>query len=156
MKRKTRPVRYKHPIGAGMLLNSTNMQDAHDTGTLLEFKYGTKQKPGQAGGWKNDPAPSLLVFHDDGDQYIEGINLHYLSYYYVKRLQTLIRKFPGINGNELYLVVKRSAPYAVKKGYRKYIRASVNSPHKLELGENLERERDAKGGFTGKFRTIGE
>ncbi len=130
------------------------MQDAHDTGTLLEFKYGSKQKPGVAGGWKNDPAPSLLVFHDDGENYIEGINLHYLSYYYVKKMQAIIKRFPGLNGTELYSIVKRTAPFAIKKGYRKYIRASVNSPHKIEVGENLERERDALGRFTGNYREI--
>jgi len=156
MKRKTkRPVRYKHPVAKGMLVQSTNMNDAHDTGTVLEFNYGNRQKKGQVGGWKNDPRPSLLIFHDDGSKYLEGVNLNYLSYYYVKKLQALLKRFPGITGEELYLVVSKSASYALKKGYRKYLRPSVKSPHKLVMGESIEHLRDELGRFTGEYRVIG-
>ena len=151
-KKTVRPIKYKHPTAKGFMIKKTTMTNPTQTGTLLEFKYGTKQKPGQVGGWKNDPRPSLLVFYDDGAKYIEGINLHYLSYYYVLKLRKLMIMFPGINGKELYDVVKRSAAFAVKKGYRKYIRSSVLSPQRLVPAEQL---RDAMGKYTGQFVEIG-
>ena len=104
-------------------------------GSILSFVYGKKQRPGQVGGWKNDKSPLLLVFYDDGVRYIEGINTNYLSKWYIKRLRTLIRTFPGVDGEEFYNIVKKTAWYAVGKGYRKYMRASLRKPSVREKRE---------------------
>ncbi len=102
------------------------MNNSVDTGLLLEFSYGKKQKPGQVGGYKNDPRPLLLVFYDDGEKYIEGLNTHYISKLYIKKLNSILNKYPGISKSNnvilLYQIVKKTALPAVKKGYRKYLR----------------------------------
>lgn len=87
------------------------------TGEYLEFEYGR---------YKNDQKPDLLVFYDDGNQYIEGINANYLSYQYIKKLNDIIDRYPGIKGRDLYAVVVRTAYPAVQMGYRKYFRNHVN------------------------------
>lgn len=87
------------------------------TGEYLEFSYGR---------WKNDPKPDLLVFYDDGSKYIEGINVNYLSYSYIKKLNDIIDRYPGIDGMQLYEIVLRTAYQAVQNGYRKYLRSHVN------------------------------
>lgn len=104
-------------------------------GSLLSFVYGKKQRPGQVGGWKNDRKPLLLVFYDDGEKYIEGINTNYLSKWYIKRLKTLLRIFPGIDGRQFYHIVQKTAWYALGKGYRKYIRSSLKSASVKEIRE---------------------
>lgn len=100
------------------------------TGEILEFAYGKKQVIGEVGGWKNDPKPVLLVFYDDNFKYIEGLNTNYLSDHYLMKLRQIIVRFPGVidkAGKQLYKIVKRTAPYALAKGYRKYIRSSLHA-----------------------------
>lgn len=133
MKRKKinrKPVRYLRRIKPGYIREEVNLSSEVKTGTILEFTYGRKQKPGQVGGWKNDPKPKLLVFYDDRLKYIEGVNTNYLSDWYLSRLNKILLKFPGINGEELYNIVKTSAKGVVEKGYRKYIRPSLKRPMK--------------------------
>jgi len=125
--RKIRPIRYKRPLPKNMVKESISLTKPIETGNIIEFIYGTKQKPGQTGGWKNDPKPALLVFYDDGVGYIEGINTNYLSDYYIRKVRMIRDIFPGISGEELYNVIKRSASYALKKGYRKYLRPSLKN-----------------------------
>jgi len=151
MKKQKRPIRYKHKLPAGMFIVQTDTLKTFKAGTLLEFNYGRKQKVGEVGGWKNDPRPSLLVFLDDGDNYIEGINLNYLSEYYVRKLKIVLRKFPGIDGDDLYKILKRTASHALKKGYRKYVRSSMKKTSKLEYGEQI---RNALGQFTNEFKKL--
>ncbi len=127
---KRKPVRYLRRIKPGYVREVVTLTEQLNTGDILEFQYGRKQKPGQVGGWKNDPKPKLLVFYDDKIKYIEGINTNYLSDWYLMRLNNILKKYPGINGEELYDIVMRSTKGAVQKGYRKYIRASVKNPLK--------------------------
>jgi hypothetical protein len=109
----------------GLTESQATLINEVEFGSILEFSYGSKQKPGEKGGWKTDPKPSLLVFNDDGSKYIEGLNVHYLSFYYVSTLLKLLVKYPGIDGLKFYNIVKSTAPGALSSGYRKYIRSSV-------------------------------
>ena len=132
------PLIYKRPIPRGYKKEAVKMLNEIETGRVLEFVYGVKQKPGQVGGYKNDRRPVLLVFYDDKEKYIEGINTNYLSRYYLFKLNTILRRFPGItkDGRILYNVVKKTANYAVKKGYRKYIRKNLRNTY-LYIMEEL-------------------
>lgn len=138
-KKKRPPVRYKRNM-ANMIRVEVDKEKTSGfrTGMILEFSYGKKQKPGQVGGWKNDPKPRLLIFHDDGDKYIEGLNTNYLSDYYLRKLRMILRKFPGIDGEELYSIIKRTAHFAIKKGYRKYLRSSVRNEYLFVYEDELE------------------
>lgn len=129
-------IKYKRtaPLSLGVPKNFTKvayrLADKLPTGEILEFVYGKKQVYGEVGGWKNDPKPVLLVFYDDNFEYIEGLNTNYLSDYYLMKLRQIIVRFPGVidrAGKQLYKIVKRTAPYALGKGYRKYIRSSLRS-----------------------------
>jgi len=109
-------------------------------GILLEFSYGTKQNIGEVGGWKNDPRPRLLVFYDDKKKYVEGLNTNYLSDYYLRKLAIIISRYPGLvsgeggdsmtsaNARRFYAIIKQTAPFAIEKGYRKYLRRSILRP----------------------------
>ena len=110
----------------GMTKSKGTLSEQIAFGSILEFSYGAKQVRGERGGWKTDPKPSLLIFHDDGSKHVEGLNTHYLSYYYIAKLLKLLRKYPGINGTKFYSIIKSTAPQALKKGYRKYLRSSIN------------------------------
>ena len=119
---------YRRPVPRGMIKEGIKMLKPVETGIVLEFKYGfKKQMPGETGSYKNDPRPTLLVFYDDGHKYVEGININYLSRYYLIKVRQIVRKFPGItkDGRIFYKVIKMTASYAVKKGYRKYLRQSI-------------------------------
>lgn len=140
-----KPIRYRRPTPKHIAKQVINMNEQLETGVVLEFTYGRKQKVGEVGGWKNDPRPTLLIFYDDGQRYLEGVNTNYLSNYYLKKLYALKNKFPGINGEEFYDIVKRSAPYALKKGYRKYLRPSVKRPMKYVF--DYIQPRNTKGQF---------
>lgn len=139
------PIRYKRPVPKGMVRQKVKMITEVATGEILEFNYGSRQKQGEVGGWKNDPKPVLLVFYDDGEGYVEGINTNYLSDHYLRKLKQILRKFPGITqqpkekkmGEKLYNVVKATAPYAVKKGYRKYIRQSIRNSYLYVVPEDV-------------------
>lgn len=125
-KKYDRPAIRRRPVPKNMAKQVFKMNNIVDTGLLLEFSYGRKQKPGEVGGYKNDPRPLLLVFHDDGIKYIEGLNTHYISLLYIRKLNSILNKYPGIkentNGKLFYEIVKKTAYPAVKKGYRKYLR----------------------------------
>jgi len=134
-KNKTKPIMYKRLPPDGFIKVEQHMDKEIKLGTILEFQYGQKQKYGEVGGWKNDPIPQLLViydeFHNTSDSiipHIEGINLNYLSDYYVQRLKAIQMKFPGIDGEDFYRILKRTAEFAVKKGYRRYLRKSIKNP----------------------------
>jgi len=122
------PTIYRRPIPRDMVKKKTKLVNEVETGEILEFIYGIRQKPGQVGGWKNDPRPTLLVFYDDKRKYIEGLNTNYLSRYYIIKLKYIMAKFPGMrkDGKLFYKVIKVTAPYALKKGYRKYMRKSLH------------------------------
>lgn len=145
-KAKRPPIRYRRGVPKEMVKVEVSMiaNPEIETGTLLEFSYGVRQKvgSGKVGGWKHDPKPVLLVFHDDGDKYIEGLNTNYLSDYYIRKLKQILRRFPGVKGDELYRILKRTASYAIKKGYRKYIRSSLRNEYVYvyedELAEMLK------------------
>lgn len=127
-KNKRPPVRYRRPTPIGMKKIGIKLGNNSITaGYLLEFTYGFKQKEGEVGGWKNDPQPLIIVFNDDQVRYVEGVNTNYLSEYYLKKVRNIMVRFPGINGEQLYNIFKRTARYAIKKGYRKYIRTSLNN-----------------------------
>ena len=142
-KGKKPPVRYRRPVPKGMVKVSVTIRDKKlRTGYLMEFKYGRKQKPGQVGGWKNDPRPVILIFHDDRKSYIEGINTNYLSEYYLKKIKQIMKRFPGVDGEKLYNIVKRTAKFAITKGYRKYIRTSFRDMYLYVYEDDLERTLD--------------
>lgn len=123
------PVRYKRSMSNMVKVKTSLGGKRIKTGMLLEFSYGKRQTPGKVGGWKHDPIPRILVFYDDGDRYVEGLNTNYLSDYYMRKLKTILSRFPGIDGDELYLILKRTAMYAIKKGYRKYLRSSIRNEY---------------------------
>lgn len=126
-KKKKPPIRYLRPVPDGMTKITVSLIHTFEPGTILEFVYGEKQKPGQVGGWKNDRRPVLLIFMDDGFRYIEGLNTNYLSPYYMKKLQLIQDRFPGFgkDGRMMYKIVWRTGRFAIQKGYRKYIRTSL-------------------------------
>ncbi len=141
---KKPPVRYRRPVPKGMVkIKLSHMMDRKiKTGSLCEFKYGRKQVPGQVGGWKNDPRPVLFIFHDHKRKYIEGVNTNYLSEYYLKKVRAIMNRFPGVEGFILYNVFKRTARFALKKGYRKYMRDSWRDVYLYVYENELERTLD--------------
>jgi len=125
-KGKKPPIRYRRSVPKGMVKIHLRIKNKKiKAGQLLEFKYGYKQKPGQVGGWKNDPRPVILIFHDDRKKYVEGINTNYLSNWYLKKIRQIMARFPGVDGEALYDIFTRTAKHAIKKGYRKYMRLSL-------------------------------
>ena len=105
-------------------------------GTLIEFQYGTK-KPDETGGWKGDPRPILLVFYDDQDDYIEGINTNYLNAGFLREFIDVVKKAPGIGkspdgGKRLYRLMKSIEPELLT-AYRKYKRNVILTVWKLEV-----------------------
>lgn len=122
-----KPIRYHRNI-PNTILEARTLLKEFKTGEIVHFTYGQRQEAGETGGWKNDPRPRLLVYYDDGNKYIEGVNTNYLPTAYLVRLMKLLVSFPGIGGRELYSIVKRTAPEAHKKGYRKYFRTSMRNP----------------------------
>jgi hypothetical protein len=138
-----KPIIYKRPVPRGFKKQELKLVKEVKTGSIIEFVYGSKQKVGQVGGYKNDRRPVLLVFYDDGKKYIEGLNTNYLSRYYLFKLNQIRKRFPGIlvdkannkTGEMFYKIVKRTAPYAVGKGYRKYMRKSLKSTFLYVLNE---------------------
>ena len=125
------PTIYRRQLPVNTVKQKLSLIGEVKTGQIIDFVYGIKQVPGQVGGWKNDNRPTLLVFHDDKKKYIEGINVNYLSRYYLYKLRKITSRFPGIriDGRIFYYVIKRTAKYAVKKGYRKYMRSSLRSTY---------------------------
>lgn len=108
---------------------------------LVEFHYGA-MKMNESGGWKNDPRPIVLVFYDDKDKYIEGINTNYLSAQKLEELLQVVARYPIVgdspaDGKRLYKVVKAIEPEALV-GYRRYKRDSIVSVWKYEV--NLQEE----------------
>ena len=105
-------------------------------GTLVEFQYGTR-KLNESGGWKNDPRPVLLVFYDDQENYIEGINTNYLNSTILRELLNAVRQAKGIEntlegGKRLYELVKSVGPDTLI-GYRKYNRHKITAAWKMEV-----------------------
>jgi len=122
------PIKYRRPIPPGMIRKSYSIVKKIPYGTVLEFVYGNKQVQGQIGGWKVDRKPNLLVFWDDMPKdRIEGINMNYLSGFYVHKLKLIMKRFPGIDGEEFYHILRRTARFAITKGYRKYVRSSFRN-----------------------------
>lgn len=138
-KKANAPLRYQRLLEEGTFV-PTKTTSALPTGTLVQFTYGRKQEVGEVGGWKNDPRPKLVVFYDDGQKYIEGININYLPNTYLSVLMKLLVTFPGITGEQLYKVVKLSAPNSILKGYRKYIRSSFRNVTKFDMTKKPEKK----------------
>ncbi len=143
-KKKQPPVRYRRPVPNGMVkVKLGTMGNLKlNTGRLVEFKYGKQQKQGQVGGWKNDPIPVLFVFHDDKIKYVEGINTNYLSENYLKSVKAIMLRFPGIDGEQMYNIFKRTAKFAITKGYRKYIRSSFRDVYLYVYENDLQKTID--------------
>ncbi len=153
-KRGRPPVRYRRqpPKNMSSVLVTMRKGMRFRIGILLEFSYGTKQNIGEVGGWKNDPKPRLLVFYDDKQKYIEGLNTNYLSDYYIRKLNIIISKYPGLvsgeggdavdsaNAKRFYAIIKKTAPFAIKKGYRKFLRKSIISPVVFMYGDEILNE----------------
>ena len=140
---KKPPVRYRRKTPKGMNKIGITLKDKKlKSGYLLEFTYGKKQKKGEVGGWKNDPRPVIFLFHDDKIKYIEGINTNYLSEYYLKKVRQIMMRFPGLEGEQLYIIFKRTAKYALKKGYRKYMRDSFRNIFLYVYEDELTRTLD--------------
>lgn len=139
---RTPPVRYSRPTPKDMKkLKVSIIENQIATGYLLEFNYGVKQMAGRVGGWKNDPRPVILVFMDDKFNYIEGINTNYLSEYYMKKIREIMKRFPGVGGEMLYDIFKKTAKPAIK-GYRKYIRSSLRNVYMYVYADDVMREVD--------------
>ena len=142
-KKKKPPVRYRRPTPRGMVKLHVQLKDNKlRTGNLFEFKYGYKQVYPQVGGWKNDPRPVILLFYDDEIKYIEGVNTNYLSEWYIKKIRQIMTRFPGVDGVKLYDIFKRTAKFAITKGYRKYIRSSFRDIYLYVYQDELLRELD--------------
>ena len=114
-------------------------------GTYVEFQYGVK-KLDEAGGWKGDPRPILLVFYDDFKKYIEGINTNYLSPNQFQSLFKLTKSVikenenvdPIYDGERLYQLIKNSNP-SLLSGYRRYLRNNILSFWKIDEKQILNR-----------------
>lgn len=108
----------------GMMTRLINdpLAKVYKCGDVIRFRYDGKKPIGEPMGWHHDPEPMLLMLYDDGWKFWEGINLNYLSHTYVTRLARLVKRFPGIDGTDLYPIIKRTAPIAAKVAYRKYYR----------------------------------
>lgn len=149
---KKPPIRYRRAIPKGMVkVKLARIKDKKvATGSIIEFKYGYKQVAPQVGGWKNDPRPVLFLFWDDKIKFIEGVNTNYLSEYYLKKVRTIQDRFPGIDGELMYNIFKRTAKYALAVGYRKYYRASFRDVYLYVFKDRLARTLDelAKKGQT--------
>jgi len=105
-------------------------------GTLVEFPYGRK-KMNEAGGWKNDPRPIVIVFFDDLVDYIEGLNTNYLSPQKLKECLEVVNQEQSIgdspaDGKRLYERMKSIEP-DVLFAYRKFKRDSIASLWKFEV-----------------------
>jgi hypothetical protein len=112
-------------------------------GTLIEFQYGVKKKLDESGGWKGDPRPILLVFYDDQDEYIEGINTNYLNAGFLREFIDVLHKAPGVgkspnDGKLLYKLMKSVEPDLLK-AYRKYKRNVILTAWKLEVDLSIEK-----------------
>ncbi len=139
---KKPPIRYRRQAPEDMRkIKVSVIENQINTGYLLEFVYGAHQMQGQVGGWKNDPRPVILVFSDDKFKYIEGINTNYLSDYYLKKLREIMLRFPGVDGENLYSIFKKTAKPAIA-GYRKYIRASLKDVYIYVYKDDVLREVD--------------
>ena len=140
---KKPPVRYRRAVPKGMVKMHVKLANKKlNTGYLVEFKYGYKQKPGQVGGWKNDPRPVIFLFHDDKIKYIQGVNTNYLSEWYLKKVCQIMKRFPGVDGEQIYLIFKRTAKFALKKGYRKYMRDSFRDVYLYVYENDIQRTID--------------
>lgn len=79
---------------------------------------------------KNDPSPLVLIFNAN-IEYIEGINLNYLSDYEKKVVSNFIMRYNvmfqniSISGVLLYKVLKRDIYPIIRKSYRKYFYAYI-------------------------------
>jgi len=107
-------------------------------GQLVEFQYGARKPLGEAGGWKGDPRPILIVFYDDQKEFIEGINTNYLSPGKLQELLDVIDSFDSLgagpeDGKRLYARVKSIEPDILEMSYRKYKRDKIKSMWKLEV-----------------------
>lgn len=141
---KVPPIRYHRPTPPDMRKISYRVGKGIpvNTGYMMEFIYGEKQVYPQVGGWKTDQRPVLFVYNDDGVRIIEGINTNYLSEYYMKKMRQIMSRFPGISQDSLYSITKRVAPYAIQKGYRKYIRQSLRDTFIYVYEDEFMREID--------------
>jgi len=141
---KNPPIRYHRspPSGMRKIKYSIGMGTPVNTGYLMEFIYGEKQVYPQVGGWKHDQRPLLFVYGDDGFRILEGINTNYLSESYMLKMKKIMDRFPGVDQDSIYNTTKRTAPYAIKKGYRKYIRTSFRDVYIYVYEDEFAREID--------------
>lgn len=85
-------------------------------GSLIHFKYGN---------FKHDPNP-LIIVTDIFPNYIRGINLHYLTFNYIKRLL----KMHCDNQMFSYFAIKQDRFFV--DAFRSYKRLGVKQPNKLD------------------------
>lgn len=141
--RKIPPVRYHRPTPEGMrkIKHTISHGVPVNTGYMMEFIYG-EYEPVRVGGWKNDSRPVIFVYGDDSVRILEGINTNYLPDSYMIQMRKIMSRYPGVNQDTVYVLTKRIAPFAIKKGYRKYIRTSFRDVYIYVYENEFARELD--------------
>jgi hypothetical protein len=109
-------------IPQGLLRQNVTNQ-AVIRGSLITFNY-LFHKPG------HDPAPMVLIT-DIWDQYIRGINLHYLTFPIIKRM---VFPSPGISvcDNPIFTYQYIKGNRYIKSAFRQYKRNGIQRLKKLD------------------------
>ena len=137
--------RYKHPVQSGFVAKSVDKDTEFKPGTMIEFDYGSYKPPREVGGWHYDPKPRVLVIShsmEDNLHLLDGINVVYLSYYYLLSLYKITSNGKRYHAERLFDDIKRIAPHAIKRGYRRYIKTSMKKVNQYVYGHNFEQNPD--------------
>ena len=99
------------------------------SGTIVKMNYAN---------YKHDPSPLIFVLYS-GIKYTDGLNLNYLNtqekQYLGRLIYALKRGNQVINGQALYLILKRDVYYSiVRKCYRKYFSNLIMNPKMVSAG----------------------
>lgn len=92
-------------------------------GSLISFNYA--RSLAMSPNMIHDPRP-MVIITDIWPNYIRGVNLHYLTFPYIKRILQMY----GGNGMFSYSNIKPD-PY-VANAFRMYVRAGVQRPKRLD------------------------
>lgn len=132
------PARYRRNKIANISKKRLRVAHRVPAGILLEFHYGVPKPITEVGGWHNDPRPLLIVFYDDHNDIIEGINTNYLTDDQLRKVLDAIKLLPinlgesTLDGQLLYKHLKSLTPEALT-GYRKYKRKKIISMWEVQL-----------------------
>lgn len=143
MSNQDRP-RYRRNKTIGFTRKRWPLAKRIPAGSLIEFQYGIQKPLDEAGGWKHDRRPILIVFYDDQTENIEGINTNYLENTLLRETLASIYHFPGKlgsspeDGKRLYEYVKTVEPDMLR-AYRRYKRKQMKAIWLLDVDLSTER-----------------